>query len=221
MTFNFPMSRNASPISKRIEALINFDKLIFFVFLVLLYLIIRFLINDTILKSIPGYEELSDGTFTYFHIFNTLNYVWTPFAILWKITVATFIIWVGSFALGYKVPFQKLWQFILVAEIVFIFPELFKLLYFITPANQVTPEDIQNFYPLSLLSLINVDGIHPKYYYPLRALNLFEMLYWILLILGFHTLTKRSIREATLVVFSSYVVCFMAWLLFYIIVYKP
>lgn len=215
------MVKTASPLSQRIESLINFDKRIFFAFLVLLFFTIRYLINDIVLKSIPGFEQLEqEGSFTFFHIFNALNYIWTPFSLLWKFTVIAFVIWVGAFAWGYKVSFRMLWQFVLVAEVVFIFPELIKLLYFISPTDQLTLDQIRSFYPLSVLSLVNEENIHPKYYYPLSVLNIFELLYWVLLILGFHTISRRSIEESTLVVLSSYCLCLFVWLAFYILVYK-
>lgn len=215
------MNNSKTSIPQRMESILDFDKRLFFLVLVVFYLIIRYITNDLIMQSIPGYEKLeSDGSFTFFHIFNTLNYVWTPFALLWKFTVTAFIIWTGSFAFGYKVPFLKLWQFVLFAEIIFILPELIKMLYFIQPSDNVTYIEIRDFYPMSLFSLVDPEMVATKYHYPLRAINLFELAYIVLLVLGFHTISKRSITESLLVILFSYVLFFLLWLLFYILVYK-
>jgi hypothetical protein len=215
------MANSRTTISQRMESILDFDKRLFFLILVLFYLLIRYITNDMIMQSIPGYEKLeSDGSFTFFHIFNTLNYIWTPFALLWKFTVTAFIIWTGSFAFGYKVPYVKLWQFALFAEIIFILPELVKMIYFIQPSDNVTYIEIRDFYPLSLFSLVDPEQIAAKYHYPLRAINVFEIIYIILLVLGFHTISKRSISESFIVVLFSYVLFFLLWLIFYILVYK-
>jgi hypothetical protein len=208
-------------ISQRIQDAIDFDKRLFFLILVILFLLTRYVTNDLILQSIPGYEQLeAEGSFTIFHIFNALNYLWTPFALLWKFTVTAFIIWTGGFAFGYKTSFVKLWQFILVAELTFVFPELIKLLYFIQPSDSVTYMEVKNFYPLSLYNLFYQDSISPKFIYPLQVINLFEILYIFVLILGFHTVSRRNLTESALVIFFSYVICLLLWLGFYIMVYK-
>lgn len=215
------MSKPQTLISQRMESILDFDKRLFFFVLVIFFILIRYITNDLILQSIPGYEKLEkDGSLTIFHIFNTLNYLWTPFALLWKFTLTAFIIWTGSFAFGYKTSFVKLWQFALFAEIVFIVPELLKMIYFIQPAEGVTFQEIRDFYPLSLFSLIDAQSVASKYHYPLRALNLFELLYITLLVLGFHTISKRSMKESVLVILCSYVLFFLLWLVFYILVYK-
>jgi hypothetical protein len=208
-------------ISQRIQDIIDFDKRLFFLVLVILFLLIRYVTNDLILQSIPGYEQLeAEGSFTIFHIFNALNYLWTPFALLWKFTLTAFVIWTGGFAFGYKTSFVKLWQFILVAEIIFVFPELIKLIYFIQPSDSVTYLEVKNFYPLSLYNLFDPENISPRFIYPFQVINLFEILYIFVLILGFHTISRRSLTTSTLVILFSYIICLLLWLGFYIMVYK-
>jgi hypothetical protein len=215
------MQQEKTTISQRIELLLDFDKRIFFLVLLILYLTVRFVTNDIILQAIPGYKALErEGSFTFFHIFNALNYLWTPFALLWKFTVTAFIIWTGSFAFGYKVGFGKLWRLVLFAELFFLLPEVIKMVYFIQPQEGISFQEIRNFYPLSLYSLFEIDTLAAKYHYPLRALNLFEILYIIFLTLGFHSISGRKISASFLVILCSYVLFFMLWLLFYILVYK-
>lgn len=210
-----------SPIAQRIESFLDFDKRLFFLVLVLLYLMIRYVTNDLILTSIPGYEQLEEeGSFMIFHIFNALNYLWTPFALLWKFTLTAFLLWMGGFAFGYKVSFIRLWQYVMVAEFIFVIPELIKMLRYIQPSGDVTYEEIRDYYPLSLFSILDGASFPNKYHYPLRAINFFEILYIISLVLGFHTISKRSLGKSTLVVLFSYVLFFMGWLLFYVLVYR-
>src|SRR5690606_11527437 len=214
------MGSPSTDLSQRIEEAINFDKRLFFVLIVVLFVVIRYLTNDLILQSIPGYRELEkDGSFSYFHLFNTLDYIWTPFSLMWKFTLTAFTIWIGAFMGGYKLSFRSLWKFAMIGEIVFVFPELIRLLWFLLD----TPEDfltIQNFHPLSLFSLVDPERVEPRYHYPLGALNLFEVVYWFILALGVHTISKRSLSTCLAIVLCSYTFCFLLWLAFYIIVYK-
>ncbi|PSL03919.1 sulfate ABC transporter permease [Cecembia rubra] len=215
------MPNNSATLSERIESILDFDKRIFFFILVLFFIAIRYITNDLILQSIPGYEKLNEeGSFMIFHIFNTLNYLWTPFALLWKFTLISFLIWTGAFTLGYKISFKLLWQYVMVAEVVFILPELFKMIYFILPDDTVSFQDIRDYYPLSLFSLIDSDSLPAKFHYPFRAINLFEVIYIYLLTLGFQYLSKKSFSNAFVVILISYVFFFLLWLAFYILVYK-
>jgi len=215
------MSLPSTKLSQRTEEIINFDKRLFFILLVFLFLVIRYLTDELILQSIPGHKELQrEGAFSYFYLFNTLNYLWTPFSLLWKFTLTAFVIWVGAFMGGYKLSFRELWKFAMIAEIVFVFPELIRLLWFLV---LVQPENflaIQNFYPLSLFSLVNVEQVDPRFHYPLGALNLFEVIYWVLLAIGIHTISRRPFSTSMMIVLCSYTLCFFLWLGFYLVVYK-
>jgi hypothetical protein len=214
------MTKASTKISERTEELINFDKRIFFIFLVICFIFIRYLTDEMILQAIPGNEQLNeDGSFTFFHIFNTLNYLWTPFALLWKFTLTAFLLWIGTFMFGYKVSYRELWKFVLVAELVFIFPELIRLLWFLIESPQ-SYLDIKNFYPLSLFSLVDPMNVHPRFHYPLRALNLFELTYWLILAVGIHMLTRSSIEKSMVLVVCSYGLGLLIWLAYYSMVYK-
>src|SRR5690554_478289 len=215
------MSLSSTKLSQRTEEIINFDKRLFFLLLVALFLIIRYLTDELILQSIPGRQELEkEGAFSYFYLFNTLGYLWTPFALLWKFTLTAFVIWVGAFMGGYKLSFRELWKFAMIAEIVFILPELIRLLWFLIVVQPENFLEIQNFQPLSLLSMVDAQQVEQRFHYPLGALNLFEVIYWFLPALGIHTISRRSFSTSLLIVLCSYTFCFLLWLGFYMVVYK-
>ena len=134
------MATAPSPLAQKISEALDFDKRLFFGVLVLTFLVIRYLTNTLVLEAIPDSERLeAQGDLLFFHIFNTLNYLWTPFALLWRFTVIAFLFWSIGLTIGYKVKFKALWQFALVAELIFIFPEfclidIFMKLGWYTPA---------------------------------------------------------------------------------------
>lgn len=215
------MAKPASPLAQRINEAIDFDKRVFFLFLVLTFLVIRYFTNTLILEAIPEADRLdAQGDLMFFHIFNTLNYIWTPFALLWKFTVIAFLFWSIGLMVGYKAHFKDLWRFALVAEVVFIFPELLRLLVYMNPSGSVNYLEIQNFEPLSALWIVGPSNIGEKYHYPLSVLNLFELIYGVFWVLGFHSISRRSLEESTLVVLLAYFLPLLIWLGFYIGSYR-
>ena len=210
------MATAATPLSQKISEALDFDKRLFFILLIGIFLIIRYLTNALILETIPDSERLdAQGDLLFFHIFNTLNYIWTPFALLWKFTVIAFLFWSIGLTIGYKVKFKVLWQFALVAEFIFIFPELLRLLWYMNPTGSVSYLEIQNFEPISALWLIGPENLEEKFHYPLSVINVFELLYGIAWVLGFHTLSRRSVQESIPVVLLSYFLPLLLWLAFY------
>ncbi|OOG72758.1 sulfate ABC transporter permease [Algoriphagus sp. A40] len=215
------MAKPASPIAERLTELIDFDKRLYFFILVIIFLIIRYLTNTLVLESIPDYENLDQqGGLMFFHIFNMLNYLWTPFALLWKFTVTAFLFWSLGLMIGYKANFKELWKFALVAEVVFILPELLRLLVYMNPSGAVTYSDIQNFEPLSALWIVGPSNVAEKYHYPLSVLNIFELMYGALWVLGFHTISRRTVEESTVVVLVAYFLPLLLWLGFFIGAYR-
>lgn len=214
------MSETTPTLHERIQAFLDFDKRIFFVVLSLLFILVRYVTNDLILEAVPGNEKIEEeGGFLIFHVFNSLGYIWTPFSILWRVTMTAMLIWMGSFAFGYKAPFVAIWKFALVADIIFLLPELIKMLFFIVVTEDVGYQEIRDFFPLSIYSLIDPSSVAEKYHYPLKTANLFEILYIGAMVLGYHTVSKKSLDISTKVVLTSYGLGLALWLAFYILVY--
>lgn len=215
------MPKPASPLAKRLNDSLQFDHRLFYLILVLIFLVIRYLTDTLIIESIPDSERLNaQGDLMFFYIFNALNYIWTPFSILWKCTVTAFLFWSIGLMIGYKANFKELWKFALVAEIIFILPELLRLLIYMGAAGSVSFLEIQNFEPLSLLWIVGPDQIDQKFHYPLSVLNLFELIYGAFWVLGFHMISRRSMEESTLVVLIAYFIPLLIWLGFYLGVYR-
>ncbi len=215
------MAKPLSPEGQRLKDLIDFDKRIYFLALVLLLFLIRYLTNTFILEAIPNHEELeAKGDFMFFHLFSFANYLWTPFSLLWKFTLIAFLFWWGGFMLGFKVSFKELWQFALVAEIIFVFPELIRLLVFINPDSGASYLDIQEYRPLSLLQLLGPETIERQYRYALASINVFELIYGIAWVYGFHMISRRSLGESAMVTLISYYLPMAVWLTWYVTVYR-
>ncbi|UII21836.1 sulfate ABC transporter permease [Fulvivirga ligni] len=191
----------------------------FLITLVTIFMLIAkkvFLENDT-----AAFEILeSRGQMGVFHTLNTLQYVSVPLIYLIKFTVIAFILWVGCFMFGYKVTFGQVWQVVVISEFIFFIPETIKLLWLLLVESDPDLHQIKAFYPLSLINLTDTDELAGKWFYPLKALNVFEVIYWFLLAAGIHHMANKRKEIAYAIVFSSYVLMFILWLGFFAVVYK-
>jgi hypothetical protein len=182
----------------------------------LLYIKIAFLENET-----AAFEFLADQPEGgILQAIAAIRFLSVPLIYLWKFTVIGFVIWVGCFMWGYRVTFSQCWGIAIVSEFTFLVPEVIKIFWFFVVETDPTIYDIRGFYPLSLMNLFNYEDIDTRYAYPLRALNLFELAYWYLLITGVHFFARKEKNVAIWIVLSSYVLLFFFWLWFYTAVYK-
>lgn len=193
----------------------------FFLVLCLLYFAVFMLKRMFILDSIAAFEILQErGEMWIMDVFFTLQYLSVPIFIAWKFTVTAFCLWVGCFMFGYKVYYNQLWKMVMIMELVFIIPEILKVLWFTLYQTDPTYHDYAAFYPLSLINFFSYESLNPKWYYPLKALNIFEMIYWGLLISGVYWLSNKKVERSALIVLTTYIVPFFVWIVYFLLVYR-
>lgn len=199
----------------------QFDSKFFFIVICVLYLLIFLLKRTFVIADIAAFEILQErGEMWVFDLFFGVQYLSVPFFIAWRISLTTFLLWVGCFMFGYRLTFSQLWRWVMFAELVFILPEFIKLFWFMITATDPVYQDIVAFYPLSLINLVDYNSIDSMFHYPLKALNVFEVLYWYVLMLGVFFLSKKKWQISVYIVASSYILCFFLWLIYYVMVYR-
>ncbi|ELR71247.1 hypothetical protein C900_02862 [Fulvivirga imtechensis AK7] len=199
----------------------NTNKWVFFLFLCIATLFLLILKKTFIENETAAFEVLeSRGEMGVFHMLNALQYFSVPLIYLIKLTVISFVLWIGSFMFGYKITYGNVWQVAVVSESVFLIPELLKILWFVFIETDPNLFEIRSFYPLSLINLVDAYELDKRWFYPLKALNVFEIIYWFVLVAGIHHMAGKRKSVARAIVFSSYVLFFLLWLGFYLIVYK-
>jgi len=182
----------------------------------LLYIKIVFIENET--AAFEFLQDRPEGTIL--KLINALKFFTIPFVYLWKFTVIAFVIWVGCFMFGYRVTYTQCWGVVIGAEYIFLIPEVAKILWFMFVFTDPNYHDIRGFYPLSLMHFFDYYTIDKRWAYPLRALNVFEVAYWFLLVEGIHHYARKDKKYVWIIVACSYILIFFLWLLFYVIVYK-
>ena len=206
---------------KKIREFFEIDKRLYFVFLCLITFLVLLIKKNFVENETAAFEVLeSRGQMGVLNLINAFQYLTIPFFYLWKFTLTGFILWLGSFAFGYKISFRKCWQIAMIAETLFLIPEMLKIIYFMYVFTDPNLFEIRAFYPFSLMNLVDYEEVASKWHYPLKALNIFEIIYWAILMYGIHFAVKKKREVAVLIVLFSYVPVFLLWLWFYVSVYK-
>jgi hypothetical protein len=197
------------------------DKRLLFILLCLITLLLLYIKITLIENETAAFEFLQDRPEgMILKAISTVKFLSIPFIYLWKFTVIAFVIWVGCFMFGYRVTYSQCWGVVITAEYIFLVPEILKILWFMFIETDPTYRDISAFYPLSLIHFVDYEVLDKRWAYPLRALNLFEMVYWFLLVEGIHHYARKDKKYVWIIVACSYILIFFLWLIFYAIVYK-
>ena len=197
------------------------DKRLLFVLLCLLTLFLLYVKITLIENETAAFEFLQDRPEgMILRILNTIKFLSIPFVYLWKFTVIAFVVWVGCFMFGYRVTYTQCWGVVIGAEYIFLIPEILKIGWFLIVEPDPSLSDISAFYPFSLMHFFDYSEIGKRWAYPLRALNLFEIAYWFLLVEGIQHFARKDKKYIWIIVLCSYVLLFFLWLGFYVIVYK-
>lgn len=203
------------------KSLFGADKRLLFILLCLSTLALLFVKISFIENETAAFEFLQDRPEgTVLRVINGLKYFSIPFVYAWKFTVIAFVIWVGCFMFGYRVTYSQCWGVVIGAEFIFLIPEVLKIMWFMLVQTDPDYNEIRSFYPLSLMHFFDYVDLPKRWAYPLRALNLFEVLYWMLLVSGIHYYARKEKKIVWLIVACSYILLFFVWLGFYAIVYK-
>lgn len=203
------------------KSIFGTDKRLLFVLLCVLTLFLLFFKKNFIEYETAAFEFLQDRPEgMVMRTLTAIQYVSIPLVYAWKFTVIAFVVWVGCFLFGYRVTYVQCWGVVIGAEFIFLIPEVLKICYFLFIETDPNYNDIGAFYPFSLMHFFDYYTIEKKWAYPLRALNLFEILYWFALVSGVAYHTRKSKKMMWYVILGSYVLLFFLWLAFYVAVYK-
>lgn len=100
--------------------------------------------------------------------------------------------------------YKPIFKVVVIAEFVFFIPMLIKFIWFSAIDLDYDYLTVRNYYPLSLLSLFDVNNVSDWLIYPLRKLNIFEIIYGYILVIGIGTSLKISLEKVAKPVVLSY-----------------
>lgn len=213
------MPRPFSPLELRIRNYAEVNMYLLFGVICALYILILFIQQTFIIAQIPAFQFAQGSEMLILKLIAGLKILGVPVMFGLKFTIIAFVLWTGCFMWGYRVSYTKCWQVTMIAELVFFLPAILKTLWFILVQTETSYFEFQAFYPLSLMSFYNYEVVPDKYIYVNQSLNLFEVVYWVVLTYGIDFAARKKKATANAIVFTTYVPLFLFWLWFYATVY--
>lgn len=170
-------------------------------------------INQLLYKNLSEQLTLKqiEGYFNSQARWGWVKYPLLPLALLVKTTLVAWVLSIGGFFYDVSLSHRNYWKITLQAEFVFILAALFKILWFIFIQKDFTLIQVQEYFPLSIQSIINSDGIPQWAIYPLQLFNAFEATYWVFLIVLINQSTKSN--KGLGVVALSYGPALLFWMI--------
>jgi hypothetical protein len=142
---------------------------------------------------------------------------WVGFAVLplllfLKITVIAWVLAIGGFFHDVELKHKHYFRTVLISEFVFLLPALLKIGWFYFFEMEYTLEEVQQFVPFSLMHLLGGEGVPDWGLYPMQIINVFEIVYWILLafLINKYSQSEKGMR----VVLMGYGPALVIWIVF-------
>lgn len=184
------------------------------------YLLIYFIIDYSILTESVFYEFYSDK-FSESRVYELLDFrkewLWITYPIklliqLIALQIPAMLLYLGLYLGRYETSYKQVFGIVLISEFIFFIPLIIKIIWF--SYNPVSMEAVRLFSPLSLFSLFDSDSLQEWLIYPFKILNIFEVVYWILLAFLLAKYLNSSIDAMLKIVLGYYVSFLFCWVIF-------
>ncbi|MCG7281152.1 hypothetical protein MHJ94_07550 [Chryseobacterium taklimakanense] len=195
-----------------------------FILLLLFYLFLNFILNnfvqtDTKIIDFLAKDYPSSVVQNYMESQKKwwwVSYAVTPLLIGIKVLLVAFclnFVKIMDLENAAKIKFSDILFVVLIAEFVFVIAGLYKFINFYFIDTDYTLEDLQTYYPISLINLREYISTEKWLAYPLQLVNLFELFYWAVLVWGIKELfdNKISYKRSLGYVAATYGVGLLFW----------
>jgi len=142
--------------------------------------------------------------------FSKFKIIWEPIAALLYVLGTAFCINLGLMHQDDKISFAEIFRITLVSYLIFIIPNFIRILYYIDKTEFSL--SVFNNYSIGSLSFLLSEDDSYWIIYIFRTLNIFEFIYWFLLVAGVKTITGWDNDRSTRLVLISYGVGLLFWM---------
>lgn len=141
-----------------------------------------------------------------------VGYIILPLLLFFKITLIAWVLAIGGFFNEVILSHGKYFRIVLLTEFIFLLPAILKIVWFYFFETDFTYGQVGEYVPLSVQSFLNTNGIPKWALYPLQIVNVFEVVYWVLLAF---LIDKASRSEKGMkVVLMGYGPALFIWIVF-------
>lgn len=163
-------------------------------------------VNDEVLYNSLAQEltiEEVESTIRMTHSSAWGVFLWAPLSILAQLFFITVCINIGTLLLRYDIRFKEIFGVVTKAFIIFAIARLLLIaMYTSFGVNQLSDLDFLSRF--SLYSVLNKEALPDWAIFPLQKINLFQMLFILLLAIGLNTLQHRGTRRWIPFVLATY-----------------
>lgn len=195
-----------------ISRVTNIDGWILFYILLVMYALYQFAMNNALVTEefiLRSYEDLLPaetltGLMHFRQRFEWAGYVLVFITIPIKVGYSAICINTGTLLAGYDVRFKRIFKAGLYGEFVFLFATFVQFTWILTVLRPEIIQDLEGFYPLSVLGLLYSESLPVWLHLPLQKLNLFELTY-VLVVTGIlKEYLRADFRKVLSIVAVSY-----------------
>ncbi len=206
------MPRVDTPFELKVRSILGVNKIVFFIALSLITFLLILIKKQFVIDQIAAIQFMDPAQRLVFNLFKGFELATVPFNLALQFTIVAFVLWVGSFLWGYKVSYNQCWKIAMIASTVFLIPQVLSVLWFTFISTDPSYWEVNAFYPLSVMNFFDQSTLSEKYLFAYKALNVFQIAYWFILIRGIDLAARKRKNIAQAIVFTSYVPLFLLWL---------
>jgi hypothetical protein len=200
----------------------SLNKFPLFLVVIMVNVLIMWLSKATLINEVVFYNTFSEQLsyerslelFKNLEKLSWIGYAFIPIVLFIKFSLISIIIYTGVFFcdLHEKISFRDVFGVVIASEIVFILASLIKFLWFSFFAGNYDLNDVNFFFPLSLSNLFSRSEVDKIWIFPLQSLNLFQVIYILLLSYGLYVQTGISQTKIEKAVWVSYLPGMVIWI---------
>lgn len=187
--------------------------------LLLIWLSRTILINETVFFNTYSEQMTYDRSMELFNRMNELSwtsYLFTPIILIIKFSVLSLIIYTGVFFsdLQKEVTLGMIFTSVVASEIIIVLASITKFLWFAFFAGNYTLDEMNFFYPLSLINMFGLEEVAKYWIYPLQSVNLFQVAYILMLAASLAKISSVKREKTDTIVLFTYVPAYVFWIAF-------
>jgi hypothetical protein len=184
--------------------------------LLLIWLSRTVLINEVVFYNAYSEQMTYDRALKLFEDMNRVSwitYALTPIILLIKFSLISLAIYIGVvfYNVQKKVSLGSVFKIVMASDIVFVLVGIVKFIWFYLFAGNYDINDMQFFYPLSLINLFSRSEISKIWIFPMQTVNLFHVSYILLISWGLNKVHLIGKSDSDKIVLLSYLPSLVLW----------
>lgn len=175
------------------------------------------LINEIVFYNTFSEQLTFDRSMQLFARMNSIawvSYLFSPLLLFLKFVAVSLMLLTGLVLFKHQenISFGPVFKVVIASEIAFSLGNLAKFLWFCFFAGNYDLNDLAFFFPLSLINFFNRTEVSKLWIYPLQTVNLFHILYVLLLAYGMNRICSFEKADSEKVVLISYLPGLVLWI---------